>query len=98
MVVASKDKILEPLPIQRYKKNYFQPLPTHRSSKNNMQPLATQRSSKNVRRTTDFLPFTSGITHKAVMDNDQSRSIATGGWSFGKRELIINAWRNKFMC
>ncbi|XP_016962001.1 glycerol-3-phosphate dehydrogenase, mitochondrial [Drosophila biarmipes] len=85
MVVASKDDDLKPVPIHRYSKDSFQ-------------PLATQKSNKNVRKATDFLPFTSGITHQAVVDNDRSKSIASGGWSVGKRELIINAWRNKFMC
>ncbi|KAI8042756.1 probable glycerol-3-phosphate dehydrogenase, mitochondrial isoform X1 [Drosophila gunungcola] len=59
--------------------------------------LSNQRSCKRV---SNLFP-TSGITHCAVEDSpaysDLPRSIPTV-WSNRKRDLIINLWRNKFMC
>ncbi|XP_017015405.2 glycerol-3-phosphate dehydrogenase, mitochondrial [Drosophila takahashii] len=73
----------------------------HHPRVDSFKPLTTQRSRKNVSSDRLFWPLTSGITHQSVVDcearRDQSRSIPTG-WSDSKRQLIINSWRNKFMC
>ncbi|XP_016989639.1 probable glycerol-3-phosphate dehydrogenase, mitochondrial [Drosophila rhopaloa] len=70
-----------------------------RSYSRDHSPLATQRSSRRI--SNSSLTPTSGLTHHAVEDSpgcsDRSGNIPTV-WSNRKRELIINVWRNKFMC